>query len=174
MPMLPSGRHVAVEFDQKILEHLKNADVSSVPWVMALQQPDDSDRFDIYDLLAALDRFANLAREDEPSGKALNRTICMWLFVDQMRERFPDLQNYRSDDVITQAKLWRERGCLDVADGQACKALREHAIKTAVMFWDGWTDEALRARDLQAWKILQLVIISPEADSVFAGASSGM
>ncbi|MCC7516754.1 MAG: hypothetical protein IT470_05370, partial [Pseudomonadales bacterium] len=41
MPQLPSGKHVAVQFDSSIISHLNEPKASSVPWVMALQQPED-------------------------------------------------------------------------------------------------------------------------------------
>jgi hypothetical protein len=135
-------------------------------------QCDDPVEIDTYDIISALDQFMRLTKADEPGGRALNRCIGLWIFIDNLHKQLPEMLERETDNIKDQAAIWRQQALFDNLPAAEIKKLQQQTIREAVLFWDGFTDEELRERDLYAWKVIQRVVVSEEANPVFAEAAN--
>ncbi len=137
-------------------------------------QFDDPKDIDTYDILSALDQFMRLTKADEPGGRSLNRCIGLWIFIDSLHKQCPEMQERKTDNIKDQAAIWRQQALFNNLPDADIKKLQQQTVREAVLFWDGFTDEELRERDIYAWKVIQRVVVSEDANPVFAEAAGGI
>ena len=131
-------------------------------------QFDDPENIDTYDILSALDMFMRQTKADEPRGRALTRCIGLWNFIDNLHKQLPIMLERETDNIREQATIWRKEEPIEKLTYQEMDKIRQQSIREAILFWDGFTDEELRERNLYAWKVIQRVVVSKDANPVFA------
>ncbi len=133
----------------------------------------DSPEWDTYDMLAALGQMRSLLGEIDPAGKELRDLMRLNAWWSIYGHDVPQLVGWPNADERPrlEARRAREGKWLDVMDVEKRASLHIQCVYECVALWDH-LGEALQYVFPDQAKIIDLVVISPDADRVFARSAS--